>query len=155
MAEARMQLAILREDKEEFDKMVLEYKRVFLVYVLPWSTGQCLETKRDIVHSCFGLGSMINICEMAWHQGVDLYNIELMRCIEYHARIINGEVPSDLQPSEIKENRFQCIGWEIGYRHFKTIKNLAMPHTERLLMKYRPEKACLCWGLSTMTHFKA
>lgn len=154
MAEARMQLAIYRNDKDEFERMVSEYKRVFNIYVIPYKTGQCLETKRDIVHSCFGIGSMINICEMAWHQGVDLYNAELMACIEYHARIINGEVPSDLQANEIKENRFQCIGWEIGLQHFKTIKKWSMPHTEKLLTQYRPEKACFCWGLSTMTHFK-
>jgi len=152
MTEARLQLAIFKEDYSEFDYTIQEFKRLFEIYVLKYKSGQCLETKRDIVHSCFGIGSMINICEMAWHQGIDLYRKELKECMEYHAMIINGGIPYDLKSEEIKENRFQPIGWEIGLRHFTKIKKWEMPHTRNLLEKYRPEKAIFCWGLSTMTH---
>lgn len=155
MAEARMQFAIFRENKAEFDWAVREFKRILDVYVKPWKTGQCGETKRDMVHAQFGIGSMINLCEMAWHQGVtDLYTPELMQCMEYHASILNGNVPSDLKKEEIKENRFQPIGWEIGFQHFTKRKGVAMPQTQKMLEANRPEWCIFCWGLSTVTHMK-
>jgi hypothetical protein len=154
MAEARMQLAIFRDDRADFDWAVKEYRRLFAIYVTPWTTGQCGETKRDIIHAQFGIGSMLNMCEMAWHQGVDLYTPELHRCLEYHASILNGKVPSDLTLAQIKDNRFQPIGWEIGFQHFtkRRAVKLPMPETTVLLEKNRPEWCIFCWGLSTVTH---
>lgn len=154
MTEARMQLAIFRDNKSDFDWAVNAYRKIFDIYVKPWKTGQCGETRRDQVHAQFGIGSMINICEMAWHQGIDLYTPELHKCMEYHASILNGIVPSDIQANDIKENRFQPIGWEIGFQHFTKQKKLQMPQTQKLLEGKRPEWCIFCWGLSTMTHMK-
>lgn len=149
-----MQLAIFRENVREFEWIVNAYRGLFEIYVKPWKTGQCGETRRDQVHAQFGIGSMINICEMAWHQGVDLYTPELHKCMEYHASILNGIVPADIQANEIKENRFQPIGWEIGFQHFTKQKKMPMPQTQKLLEGKRPEWCIFCWGLSTMTHMK-
>lgn len=154
MTEARMQWAIFQNASKEFQWCVAEYKRLFAIYVSPWKTGQCLETKRDQVHAQFGIGSMINICEMAWHQGVDLYSHELHKCMEYHASIVLGEVPTDLNKTEIKENRFQPTGWEIGFQHFTKVKKMPMPKTHALLEKNRPEWCVFCWGLCTVTHMR-
>lgn len=41
-------------------------------YITP--CGECGETKRDLFHSQFGLGGLIQLAEMAWQQGVDLYS---------------------------------------------------------------------------------
>lgn len=42
------------------------------VYIL--DCGECNETKRDLFHSQFGLGGLIQVAEIGWQQGKDLYS---------------------------------------------------------------------------------
>lgn len=56
-------------------------------YIYP--NGQCQESGRDQTHTQLGLGHLAELCEMAWHQGADLYGAcsnRLLAGFEYTAR---------------------------------------------------------------------
>jgi hypothetical protein len=55
--------------------------------------GECSETLRDIYHSQFGLGGLVQVAEMCWQQDEDLYKYKdcaLASAMELHARIVNS-----------------------------------------------------------------
>lgn len=57
------------------------------------TTGECGETCRDLYHSQYGLGGLIQLAELAWHQGVDLYswgNNRLARCMVRRTSLLSG-----------------------------------------------------------------
>lgn len=74
--------------------------------------GECSETLRDIYHTQFGLGGLLQAAEMAWQQNTDLYKADgyaLASAMELHARIINAW----------DSNRNESLLPE-GYRFFET-----------------------------------
>lgn len=63
----------------------------------PWAKGRIIgessETLRDIYHTQFALGSMLQAAEAAWVQGQDEYSVQnyaLAAAMELHARFINA-----------------------------------------------------------------
>lgn len=59
-----------------------------------YANGQCQESGRDQQHTQLGLAHLGDCCEMAWHQGVDLYGAKdnlLLKGFEYTARYALGE----------------------------------------------------------------
>lgn len=57
-------------------------------YIDP-ETGQCQESGRDQTHAQLGLGTMAEICEIAWKQGDDLYSAYddlILKGFEYTAK---------------------------------------------------------------------
>lgn len=153
IAECKMSIAILKNDRRLFDEAVADWKKVAHAYLKP--TGECTETSRDLYHSQFGLGGLIQVAEMAWQQGLDLYSFEegrLMKTMEFHACITNGGKPSCCQ-YELKGIGFLPCGWEVGYNHYHGRMGMNMPETEQLLAKNRPEAYVFSWGLGTLTHY--
>ncbi|GBF99458.1 hypothetical protein Rsub_11944 [Raphidocelis subcapitata] len=60
--------------------------------------GEATETLRDIYHTEFALGSLLQAAEAAWAQDTDLYaenEYALAAALELHARIIIGALDSD------------------------------------------------------------
>eukprot|EP00775_Hariotina_reticulata_P001818 gene1818-2152_t len=56
------------------------------------------ETLRDIYHSQFGLGGLLQAAELAWQQDEDLYSCwdhALVSAMEMHARIIRAGLAND------------------------------------------------------------
>lgn len=181
IAEAKLQLAILRDDDKGFLDMLRYYERIVdgVVafekrtkrnesdrYLTP--SGQTTETCRDIAHAQFGIGSLIQIPEMAWHQGVDVYSKKqgiLVKMLEYHAPLVRGEpvyegtVDIDLRsvtygkPCVMAWVGFQPT-WEIGYNHFVRRKGLSLPESAKTLARFRPERYVFHWGLGTLTHYQ-
>ena len=47
------------------------WRKAAAAYLRP--CGECAETSRDLYHSQFGLGGLVQVAELAWQQGVDLY----------------------------------------------------------------------------------
>jgi len=87
--EARLQLAIFREDKAEFDKVIGMLKDRITQDID--KDGLIVETFRDMWHAQSGIGALVQACEIAWNQGVDLYatnNNALYKCVELHAQIL-------------------------------------------------------------------
>lgn len=160
--EARLSYAIFTENDAEFSKCVQETSRLFDNLLIS-STGQEVETLRDITHACMGIGSLVGISEILWHQGIDTYSLKsnlLLTALEYHASIIQGTIPADILPT-VKNNAVwkACVmysavaNWEIAYNHFTVRKLLKMPKTQALIESHRPEGYGFHWGLGTLTHF--
>ena len=96
----RMAAAIFLDDKDLYRYSLDIYLHANDNGSLPHyisETGQCQETGRDQAHAQLGLGTMCDICEMAWQQGDDLWGAldnRLMKGMEYSARYNLGyDVP--------------------------------------------------------------
>eukprot|EP00775_Hariotina_reticulata_P010584 gene10584-10742_t len=100
IAEAMMAVAILADDRARYNKSVKIYHDTVKDY-FKWGKGQfssrllgeCTETLRDLFHSQFGIGGLIQVAEMAWQQNDDLYSsgqYSLVSVMETHARLIRA-----------------------------------------------------------------
>ena len=156
ICEARLQLAIFRDDAKEIEWAINEFKRILAVYVM--KNGQTQETLRDLVHAQFAIGGLVQIPELVYvytNGKVDLFDPLLHSVCEFHAQLLLGRIPngSALKKEQIKDPWFLPCGWEIAVHHFETRKKQLMPHTKELLNKHRPENYVFHWGLGTLTHY--
>ena len=118
-------------------------------------SGQLQESGRDQAHCMLGLGCMAEICEVAWHQGEDIYSAldnRLMTAYEYLSRYNLGDddVPfftwkdktgkySDWKVISTKaRGQFRSV-FEIAYAHYTGRMGLSMPYTAKVLDEIRPE----------------
>ncbi|MBV9657606.1 MAG: glycoside hydrolase family 97 catalytic domain-containing protein, partial [Verrucomicrobia bacterium] len=117
------------------------------------ATGQCQESGRDQQHTQLGLAHLGDCCEIAWHQGLDLYGCEdnlLLKGFEYTAKYNLGEeVPfaetldrtgryHHTKISEEGRGRFRAVFEQIN-NHYVNRAGLAAPLLARVLEKSRPE----------------
>lgn len=153
---ARMQLAILRDDTEEFMTTIKLYQENLPRAICIGHPCHTSETKRDCTHAQFLLGGLLQLPEMAYHQGFDIFDQRLHSIMEYHARVMMKEVPDGITKEEIKTpyGYWNEPVWEIGLAHFQGRKNIPMPKTEQNLQKFRPERVTFHWGAATLTHYK-
>lgn len=172
MIETAMSIAVFTDDRPLFDKCVARFKRLLPAYIygkedgpIPLTVdptffdtrekidkhwyeqttlfdGLCQETGRDLTHTQWGIGGLVNCAEIAWHQGIDLYaanDNRILRGMEFHAKYLNGApVPPELHNGKLRSMRIVPT-WEIAYNHYHGRKGLPMPETEKLLEKNRPE----------------
>lgn len=155
---ARMQIAILREDAGEFQWAVNAYKDN-LNKTICYGGHPChiAETLRDVTHSAFLIGGLLQLPEMAYHQGrKDVYDVRLHPMLEYHARIMLKEVPEGIKKEDIHTpyGYWNEPVWEIGLAHFNGRLKMPMPKTEANLSSFRPERVTFHWGAGTLTHYK-
>lgn len=64
----------------------------------PRLAGESTETLRDIYHSLFGIGSLMQAAETAWAQDEDEYAASghaLASALELHARVVNARLDGD------------------------------------------------------------
>jgi len=152
-----MAAAIFLDDRVLYDRAVefflhADDNGALVHYVSP--NGQLQESGRDQAHCQLGLGCLAEICEMAWHQGDDLYSAHgnrLLQGYEYTARYNLGEDVPFFQWTDCTGlyNDWPVISdkargqirpvWELAYRHYVCRRGLAMPYTARLLDAHRPE----------------
>ena len=153
----RMQIAILREDKKDFDWCIAKYREA-LDKALPCSkcNGESSETCRDVTHAQFLLGGLIQGPEMAFHQGVDIFDRRLVDAFELQARIMMKEIPEGLQAIDIKTpyGYYYEPVWHIAVAHFNGRKGIPMPHTIKYLSTIGPQRdrVCFHWGPNYLTH---
>jgi hypothetical protein len=162
ICEARLQIAIFRDDPNELDWAISEYKRIFKVYVTG-SDGLTGETLRDLVHAQFGIGGLIQIPELVFEYtrgSIDLFKEfcarPLAKVCELHAQLLMNRIPESccmIRKEDIKEPWFLPCGWEIALHHIERRLGIALPATRELLAKHRPERYTFHWGLGTITHF--
>jgi hypothetical protein len=116
-------------------------------------TGQCQESGRDQQHTQLGLAHLGDCCEIAWHQGLDLYGYDdnlLLKGFEYTAKYNLGEtVPfaetldrtGKYHHTVISTNargRFRAVFEQI-YNHYVNRAGLSAPAIQRVVEKNRPE----------------
>ena len=104
IADCMMAAGALADDRPRYDKGVALFRSTMADY-FKWGrgayaagrlVGEATETLRDVYHTTFGLGSLLQAAETAW--GQDLYSEGghvLAASMELHARIINAGLAKD------------------------------------------------------------
>jgi hypothetical protein len=151
-----MAIAIYDDDRSLFERG-LEYYRFgcgdgqLAHYIYP--SGECQESGRDQQHTQLGLAHMGDCCEMAWHQGLDLYatlDNRLLLGFEYTARYnLEEDVPFEPDIDQTGKYRHEVISprsalrpvYEQIYNHYVHRRGLPAPWTQRAAEKLRPEGA--------------
>ncbi len=100
--------------------------------------GLCAETFRDMGHAEFAFAAMINVAEMAWHQGIDLYSAHAPRMaamMEFHAALrLSQPAPAALsQSGVISSGNGLNPTYEIAYNHLHNTLGYELPNTETLI----------------------
>jgi hypothetical protein len=136
-------IGIFCDDRAIFDRAVDHFLRGrgnggLTRYVYP--SGQCQESTRDQGHVQLGLGEFAQACQVAWTQGVDLFGAadnRLALGFEYTARFLAGQpVPAKGGLFPRRPGRLSPIYEEV-YQHYRFVKALEMPWTERALNQTR------------------
>lgn len=126
-----------------------------IYFMHPGYLGQVQESGRDQGHNSLDITALGSLCEMAWHQGVDLYGYENNRVLagcEYVAKYNLGyDVPYTLyaqqsgfggaaiQPGISSNSRGASRpGWDLIYNHYVNIKGLAAPWSAMFASNMRP-----------------
>jgi Alginate lyase len=156
--EALLQYYLYSNDITNVNRIINEFRGI-ISKCITHDCGKCSETTRDLIHSQFQLGSIVQIAELCWHQGVDIYSINnniIFRCLEYHANILNGNIPNEVKKEDMKDVWFMPSVWDIAFNHYTNRVRLSngMPHTDKLLKtkNNRPEKLTFNWGPAWIHH---
>lgn len=152
-------MAVFLDDKPLYDDAIRRYLEAgYDNGSLPnytHSSGQLQESGRDQAHCMLGLGCMAEICEVAWHQGRDIYSAldnRLLTCYEYLSKYNlghddlpfftwtdkTGKYCSWDKMSEQARGKMRAV-FDIAYGHYVGRKGLQMPYTEQVLSQLRPE----------------
>ena len=123
----------------------------------PYYEGQNYETCRDLNHARLGTRSIFFSAEMAWNQGVDLWEEQQRRFAaftELHAGWLSGDTkyPSDICGG----NKVWCAGgvswsskrghppdcdvepWDIVLNQIQTRLGIPLPRTQKITEQHRP-----------------
>ena len=175
---AIMATGILCDDQALFDEAVTYFKTGngngcvmrAAYYMHPGYLCQWQESGRDQVHTMDGIAAMAAVCEMAWHQGVDLYGYDNNRFLagaEYSAKanvIASGTtyytVPYvPYQNGVYTWNTFSTIKqgdatpcWALIYNHYVNRKGIAAPYSTKKALAIQPEGDWDFIGYGTLTY---
>ncbi len=153
-----MAIGIFCNDRALFDRAVDYYRQGSgngrLTHYVSES-GQCQESGRDQQHTQLGLGLLAEACEIAWHQGIDLYaeaDNRLLKGFEYTARYnLGNDVPFVADVDTTGKYRHQKISaegrgtlrpiYEMVWNHYHILRGLDAPFTKQAVDQLRPEGA--------------
>jgi len=101
--------------------------------------GLCAETFRDLGHCDLGYSQLINVAEIAWHQGIDLYGLEAKRITAF-MEFENWLRTADTIPEQYYRVIPSGLGFtfEIGYNHYHNCMGMDLPNTKKLIELSRP-----------------
>jgi hypothetical protein len=150
-------IGVFCDDRAMFDRALRYYVNGAgdgrLSHYVINETGQCQESGRDQQHTQLGLAHLGDCCEIAWHQGLDLYGTDdnlLLKGFEYTAAYNLGDrVPfaetldrtgkyhhAAISPQG--RGRFRSVFEQI-LNHYANRRHLPAPAVERVVEKIRPE----------------
>ncbi|HEX9048702.1 MAG TPA: alginate lyase family protein, partial [Verrucomicrobiae bacterium] len=150
-------LGVFCDDREMFEQALRYYEDGAgdgrLTHYIINEAGQCQESGRDQAHTQLGLAHLGDCCEIAWHQGLNLYGYDdnrLLRGFEYTAQYNLGEdVPFAETTDQTGEYHHTLIStndrghfravYEQIYNAYANRMGLPAPFTARVLEKIRPE----------------
>ncbi|KAI8472449.1 MAG: chondroitin AC/alginate lyase [Monoraphidium minutum] len=104
IADCWITAGVLADDVDRFERGVALHRATVSDYFKwgrsgPYGSGRIIgestETLRDIFHTQFAMGSMLQAAEAAWAQGQDEYSVAdyaLAAAMEMHARLINAQL---------------------------------------------------------------
>ncbi|MFC0518087.1 alginate lyase family protein [Mucilaginibacter angelicae] len=152
-----MAIAIFCNDRQIFENTLDYYQRGagdgHLTNYIINDSGQCQESGRDQSHTQLGIAHLADCCEMAWHQGIDLYGLQnnrLLKGFEYTAKYNLGyDVPftptidrtGKYRHSHISvegRSRLRAVYEEV-YNHYVRRCGIEAPFTTMAAARLRPE----------------
>jgi hypothetical protein len=148
-----MAMAVLLDDKPLFDEQI-EHLRTGWTnarishYIL--DSGQNQESHRDQMHAGMGLTFLLMASQIAWTQGIDLYetdNRSVGKAFEHYAawNLGEGDVPFQLYPCPVGSNSAHDYNttmsvpgdvprvFEIVYHHYLNYRGIELPFTKEVL----------------------
>lgn len=133
-----------------------------------YDTGQCQESARDQNHAQMGICGLVESCEVAWKQGVDLYGYaenRLLLGVEYTAKYNLGydDLPEFIPNKHGKVISSKYRGkfepyYELVLNHYLNRTNVPIEkiqYTKQVVDKIRKEFGCeqsstICTGSGTL-----
>jgi hypothetical protein len=153
--EARLQIALLKDDLKSCNECFAMYKDILTEIIEP-PFNLCNETiYRDVMHGCMSLGSLVNVAELAWHQGCDLYSLNdnlLRKAVEATAAVCNGKIPEGLPVPSLNKVQYWPYAWYIAYNHYVNRCKQPMPNTKDLIEKHPVDYSWLFSSSCALTH---
>lgn len=152
-----MAIGVFCNDRPMFERALRYYEDGTgdgcLTHYIINDTGQCQESGRDQQHTQLGLAHMGDCCEIAWHQGLNLYGYDhnlLLNGFEYTAKYNLGKnVPfvTDLdRTGKYLHTRISSKGrgsfravWEEIYNAYVNRMGAPAPLIKEVVEKNRPE----------------
>jgi hypothetical protein len=152
-----MAIGIFCDDRALFDQAVDYYRNgegdASLTHYVINDAGQCQESGRDQQHTQLGLGQLAEACEIAWHQGIDLYGADdnrLLKGFEYTAKYNLGEdvpfTPYTDSTGKYKAKVISAEGrgtlrpiYEMVWNHYQRRRGIPAPWTKKAADRERPE----------------
>lgn len=150
LLDAHLALALLNNDTEYVDVAAARFKRIVTAYVR--ADGYIPEiVSRGMTHAQFAIGGIIQVAEVLYLHGRDLYKYpdgRLARMMEYSATIMNGGVPAGVKRKDLRETEWVMpCGWHLALRHFAGRLGMSMPQTARTYSRVASAYV-FHWGLS-------
>lgn len=148
-----MQIAVACNDLARFDdayNAFMTHTCCGLTKLIRSGSGQCCESGRDQAHTQLILGSLAEICQTGWVQGLDMFGASdslLLSGYEYTAKYnLGNTVPYDATfgrcstkwPSLSARGSFRNI-YEIAYNHYVKRAGKSAPYTAQVAGRLRPE----------------
>ena len=156
MMQTIIAMGVYLDDQQMFDRVVhytLEGEGNGAIDNYFIESGQCQESGRDQAHTQMGLEFLVNTCETAWIQGVDLYgahNNRLLKGFEYTAKYnLGNKVP--YQPYKSFQGRYYYTElsdnargrlrpmYEKAFNHYHNRKGLAAPYSKEAIVKRKAD----------------
>ncbi len=130
-------------------------------------TGEIAESGRDQGHPQFGTGNLVQVAEMAWNQGLDLYGESdnlLLKGMEYLASYnLGNTVP--YKPFGTCNATYPIIAtkgrgsfypdYEMVWNHYYNRRGIPAPYSQQVRAKYAPEPSFTdCFGHGTLLYYR-
>lgn len=176
--EARLAIAVFQDDRPAFNAAVEKWKYRIRTYIyqtsdgatpvlatgfdlartlriwkqgsarLTFVDGLSMETCRDLNHTKLGFDSLMNGAEIAWQQGVDLFDLEKKRLSDFlnlHGNwMTGGNVPNDICDGELDFKGSVSgsrVAFEIAYNHLHDRLGVTLNTTKQMIDATRPDNA--------------
>ena len=152
-----MAIAVFCDDRPMFERALRYYVNGkgngrLTNYIIN-DTGEIQESGRDQQHTQLGIGLLAESCEIAWHQGLNLYAYDdsrLLKGFEYVAKYnLGNEVPFSETLDKTGKYHHTIIStkgrgslraiYEQVYNHFVNTMKIPAPYTQQAAEKVRPE----------------
>lgn len=171
---AILAIGVYCDDRAKFDEAVEYFKngrgtgaiRNAVPFVFPDGLGQWQESGRDQAHVMGGMGLMVEMCQVAWNQGLDLFGYDHNRLLagaEYTAQYTlwkgvpytfytNSNHANQYYVSPNYHGRLLASHFELVYNHYVVRKGLKAPHVKLFAELRRPEPGeADIFGYGTLT----
>lgn len=149
VALSRMSIGVYLDDRATFDNGLRHLRDTMLPRAIG-SSGEVLELNRtaggDCGHAAYNIEGLFDAAEIAWHQGVDLYDYRLgadttprlLMGLESLSQCILTGVPTS-QVGFVRCSGQKLNSVEIAFNHYANRRGgFAMPETTALLASLRP-----------------